>query len=155
MPQIVASFVEIAVFRFRADRPEYLLLKRAGSEKVYPNLWQFVTGKVKQGERALEAALREVHEETGFTPLHFWVVPFVNTFFDPAADSISLVPSFACQVRQDEDPALSAEHDQFEWLPREPALRRLVWPGQKSILETVHRSILGGETAGLLTRVDL
>ena len=155
MPQVVSCFVEVSVFRFRADRPEYLLMKRSGSERVYPNLWQFVTGKVREGESGIKAALRELHEETGFVPVHFWVVPFVSTFFEPVGDTVSLIPAFACQVRPDEDPVLSAEHDQFEWLPQDSALCRLVWPGQKRILENVHRSIVGGEAAGLLTRVNL
>jgi len=154
LPDVVSSLVEVVVFRFREDHPEYLLMRRSPGQRVYPNVWQFVTGKVRKGERGTEAALREVREETGFTPLHFWVVPFVNSFFDPLADSIALVPTFACQVHPHEDPILSAEHNSFEWLPREPALQRLVWPGGKGALEVVHRSILGGDKAGILTRLD-
>ena len=155
MPNIVSSFVEVAVFRFQGDRPEYLLLRRSSGEPVYPNLWQLVTGKVKAREKTVEAALRELREETGFAPSAFWVVPTVGAFFDYTTDSVSMIPAFACQVKPGMDPILSTEHSAFAWLPCRQASDRLVWPGQKRILETVHSSILGGEIAGILSRIEL
>jgi dATP pyrophosphohydrolase len=42
---------------------EVLLLERAG----HPGFWQSVTGSLETGERPVEAAIREVAEETGIT----------------------------------------------------------------------------------------
>jgi 8-oxo-dGTP pyrophosphatase MutT (NUDIX family) len=153
MPEILSNTIEICLFRFRRDRPEYLLLKRAAGEQLYPGLWQVVTGSVRTGEKGLEAAVREVIEETALRPQHFWIVPSISGFYDHVRDAISLIPSFAGQVGPDENPHLSEEHDGFEWLPRDRAIPRLVWPGQRNLVETVDRSIVGGEIAGLLTLV--
>ena len=47
-----------------AERLEVLLIRRA-PHRIFPGLWQCVTGGVEPGERVPAAALREVEEETG------------------------------------------------------------------------------------------
>lgn len=153
MPGIACRIVEVCVFRFVRDRAEYLLLKRAANEELYPGLWQFISGTIHDEEKATDAALRELREETGFTPQRFWVVPHVSVFYDHAYDAVSLSPFFAAQVPADATPALSTEHERFEWLPYDEAQRRLVWPGQRRGLEIVKDYIVGGEDAAGRTRV--
>ena len=49
------------------DKGEVLLLQRDDKpDIIYPNLWNFPGGGVEAGESLMEAALREVFEETGF-----------------------------------------------------------------------------------------
>src|SRR5262245_63547611 len=98
MPSIVSTIVEVCIFRFIGDRPEFLLLKRAPDERLYPGIWQLVTGTIEPGETATQAALREVLEETGFSPRVLWSVPFINSFHDPHLDVINLTTFFAAQV---------------------------------------------------------
>ena len=154
MAIIVCRIIEVCVFRFVKDRPSYLMLKRSPGEKIYPNLWQFVTGSIVDGEKALDAALRELKEETGLSPDRFWVVPHVATFYDPEYDAINVSPLFAVQVGSESEPKLSAEHCAYEWLPFEEARRRLVWPDQRTGLDVVEQYILGGEEAGPLTLIQ-
>ncbi len=155
MAIIVCRIVELCVFRFENDRPRYLMLKRSPGEVLYPNLWQLVTGSIVEGEKASDAALRELREETGLTPVRFWVVPHTTTFYDPGHDAMNICPMFAAQVSKESTPKLSAEHCAHEWLSFERARQRLVWPGQRSGLEVVEKYILGGEEAGTLTLVHL
>jgi len=42
---------------------EFLLLKRT-DDKSYPNLWGVPTGKIEQGETAIQTIIRELYEET-------------------------------------------------------------------------------------------
>jgi 8-oxo-dGTP pyrophosphatase MutT (NUDIX family) len=153
MPIILSTMVEVCVFRFSADHPEYLLLKRAPGELLYPNIWQMVTGSIEVGETAVVAALREVQEETSLTPQRFWVVPWANTFHDRRRDAIQITPMFAVQVPPEADAVLSREHNQSAWLRYPTAERRLVWPGQRRGLEIVHRYIVAGEEAARLGEV--
>ncbi len=139
--------------RFGRDGAEYLVLKRAPDEPLYPGLWQWVTGTVQEGEKATDAALRELREETGFTPAFLWVAPFTNAFYDQASDVIHLCPFFAVQVEPGDEPTLSREHATYEWLPFEHARERLVWPGQRAGLDVVHRYFVRGEEAGGLNIV--
>jgi len=151
--RIVCRVVEICCFRFRNSLPEYLLLQRSPRDEIYPNLWQLVSGTIGDGESALAAAQREFREETGLVPVHFWTAPYVSSFYDHTDDAVNLCPFFVAQVQPSSVPTLSPEHQLFEWLPRDAARRKLVWPGQRQGLDVVNDYVVSGEWAGLLTRI--
>lgn len=150
VPHIVCQIIEICVFRFVDDRPEYLLLHRAKNEKVYPGIWQLVSGTIEGSEGGVEAALREFKEETGLKVNRFWVVPYVNSFFDPGHDAVHLSPLFAAQVEAGIEPRLSSEHSEHRWFSYEEALKKLVRPGQRAGLKVTHDYITCGEEAAKL-----
>ena len=155
MSEIVARIIEVCVFRFDRSDVEYLILRRAPDEPAFPDLWQIVTGSVEEREKAIDAALRELREETGVQPEHFWVVPFTNSFYDHRKDCVNLIPFFAAQFARDVDPRLSSEHSEFSWLSYRDARTSLVWPGQRAGLDVVHSSIVRGDAAASLTEVSL
>jgi dihydroneopterin triphosphate diphosphatase len=155
MTSLTSHIVEVCVFRFANNVPEYLLLRRSGESAVYPGLWQCVTGRIEEGEKAWQAALREVGEETGLVPVRFWSVPHVSTFYDPQADQIHLCPFFAVQVARDAVPVLSAEHGAWEWLEIRRAAGRLVWPSQKQGFAVVQEEIMKGKESSRLTILDV
>lgn len=155
MPVITSDIVEVCVFRFKKDQPEFLLLKRSATDSTYPGLWQLVSGSIDDGEKGFEAGLRELKEETGLTPERFWVVPHVSAFYDPGRDAMKLTAFFAAQVKPSSEATLSHEHQMCRWLRYEEARRRLVWPGQRQGLEIVREYIITGEEAGRVTRIIL
>jgi dATP pyrophosphohydrolase len=129
----------------------FLVLQRATNEKLYPGLWQIVTGTMKKNESALQAAMRELKEETGLSPKRCWTIPYVDTYFDLAKDTIQLVPVFAAEFDSSSTLQLSSEHQRSEWLRFEDARKRLVWPGQRHSMDVVHEFIIGnGEAAQLV-----
>jgi 8-oxo-dGTP pyrophosphatase MutT (NUDIX family) len=131
------------------------VLCRSLTDELYPGIWQIVTGTIGETERAVDAALREVMEETRFSPSRFWTVPHVNVFFDRSADAMHLSPMFAMQVEPAAEPWLSDEHSAYEWLTVREAARRLVWPGQRKGVRTVEEFIAGGEEAMRLGEIPL
>jgi 8-oxo-dGTP pyrophosphatase MutT (NUDIX family) len=90
MAEVSSQLIEVCPFRISGDRGEYLLLHRSAKDPLYPVLWQFVTGRVEEGETSLQAALRELREETGAEHVRLWVVPAVNSFYDPDMDRSSI-----------------------------------------------------------------
>lgn len=155
MAEVVSSLVEVCVFRMEGGRAAYLVLRRSATETAYPGLWQIVTGTIEPGEKALDAALRELREETGASPDRFWIVPYTHAFYDHRRDAVNLVPLFAAELSPGATITLSAEHARCEWLPFAAARERLVWPGQRNGLDVVDRYIVGGEEASRLIAVPL
>jgi 8-oxo-dGTP pyrophosphatase MutT (NUDIX family) len=148
MPAVVSRIVEVCIFAFRGGSPEFLLLRRSPAEKLYPGLWQWVSGSVEPGESAVDAARRELAEETSLRPDAFWIVPHVSVFYDASHDSVNLTPVFAARVPPGSVPSLSAEHAEYLWCDYPAASAMLVWPGQREALRVLNEYILaGGEAA--------
>ena len=141
MATVQLGTVEVVVFRI-AEAPEFLVLQRSDHVSIYPGLWQIVSGKLQKGEKAWQAAVREVREETGLLPQKLYNTPLTNVFYLSADDSANLSPVLAAQVDGSASVMLSAEHTAFRWLSREEAISLLIWPGQKSAIQSVHDSII-------------
>jgi ADP-ribose pyrophosphatase YjhB (NUDIX family) len=153
MPEPRSSMIEICVFRFTLSVPEYLILRRADDETLYPGLWQYVTGTLEGEERAVDGALRELREETMFEPVAFWRAPYVHSFYDEKRETIQSIPLFAAQVPSGQQPQLSAEHSAFRWLPYREASDLLVWPGQRQGLKIVQEYLVTGSEAAKYSRI--
>ena len=144
MPESSVRVVDVYPYRLSGDRPEYLLLRRA-TGTTYAGEWRMVGGKIKSSEAAWETARRELREETGCTPLRFWTVPSVNSFYEWQADRVNLIPAFAAEISGDVgDIALDDEHDGHAWLPLDDAAERLGWPEQERLLRLTDRLLREG-----------
>ncbi len=133
---IISNLIEAHIFRIKNGELEFLLLKRS-PEQYYPNLWQMVTGKIKENETAYQSALREIKEETGLTPEKFWVAPTVNSFYSPDKDYICILPVFATRVNDECEIILSKEHTEFKWVNPEEAKQLLAWDGQRKSVDVI------------------
>jgi dATP pyrophosphohydrolase len=125
----------IRVFDCHVARPaqggyEYLLLQRA-SQKIYAGTWRMVGGKLRAGETAWQACLRELGEETQLPVERLLAVPYVNRFYEWQQDRINDIPVFVALTSRAAEPVLDAEHRAAAWLPFGEALTRLPWPGQR------------------------
>lgn len=155
MPKIACNIIEVCVFSFENKEPLYLMLRRSLTEPLYPNTWQIVTGSIETGETAQHAALRELKEETGYSPKKLWIVPLVNTFFSVRHDTVNHTVIFAAQIDSAVPVQLSDEHYQFGWYTVEQAKEKCVWPGQKKALAIVHDYIVGGKEAAALSEITV
>ncbi len=124
--------------RSDADRLEILLVRRA-FHRIFPGLWQCVTGGIDPGERVPDAALREVREETGFGAAEIecaYDLDQVAPFYDEGSDAVVVSAIFAARVRPDAVAVPSDEHDALRWVPAAEAPALAVWP---SYAESVRR----------------
>jgi dihydroneopterin triphosphate diphosphatase len=153
VPQIVCNIIDLYVYRIREGSPEFLVLRRSAAREL-GGTWQAVHGKIEAGETAWQAALRELREETGLTPIRFHQIDAVNTFYVARQDAIHLCPSFAAQVECDAAVRLNEEHDAYEWLDVEATIARLPWPGLRRAVREICTEIIPGGTAEKFLRIE-
>lgn len=145
-----ADLVDVWLYRLVDGAVEVLLLHRAPGRPL-PGLWQGVSGLVIEGESMIDAARREVLEETGFGDDDFEVrhhLDHVAEFLWQPTDSLLTSVSFAFRLRPARDPVLSHEHDAFRWVSLAEALEAAVWPGYREALERLQRYVLDPARAG-------
>jgi len=139
--KIISNLIEAHIFRESESGIEFLLLKRA-KDQIYPAVWQMVSGKIKENEKAFETSLRELREETNLTPLKMWIAPKVNSFYSSQSDSICLIPVFAVQVKKDSKVIISDEHSEYKWVTSDEANGLLAWDGQRKAVELIEEYFL-------------
>ncbi|GBD86776.1 8-oxo-dGTP diphosphatase [bacterium BMS3Abin03] len=139
--ELISNLVEAHIFREMENGIEFLLLKRSEDE-IFPGVWQMVSGKIKDGEKSYETAVRELKEETGLIPEQIWVAPRVNSFYSHETDRICFVPVFAIKVKSDKNVFISKEHCDFKWCRADEAKKLLAWDGQRKALELIREYFL-------------
>ena len=150
MPAIRCTHIEVYVFRRRAGRVEFLALRRSPARSL-SGIWQPVTGKIDRGETMLDAAVRELREETGLLPRRWWALETTTVFTDPGSDSVLVLPLFVAEVEPRAAVTLSTEHDAHRFVPARTAARLFLWEAQRRGLEAVRREVLrGGRLADAL-----
>jgi 8-oxo-dGTP pyrophosphatase MutT (NUDIX family) len=115
---------------------QHLILQRSTNEKIYPNLWQVVTGTIRKDETALQTALREIAEETGLDVDSIYVLPMISSFYSYHNDSIVHVPVF-CAFTYSHNVTLSYEHQSFAWCSEQEAKEHLVIPAHRQGVELI------------------
>jgi 8-oxo-dGTP pyrophosphatase MutT (NUDIX family) len=133
----VRTGAEIAVFVTRRGGREVLLLHRAPGGGAY---WHVVAGGVEPDEAVVDAAKRELREETGLVaPLD--TVAEVTEYayalseepverrdlYDPRTVHVH-VTCYSVTAPDDWEPTLDGEHDDYRWCPPAEACETLRWP---------------------------
>lgn len=138
MTQLRAEAIAVYVFRrSSAGRIELLQLRRSRPDDHYSGTWQPVYGGVQEHETAVEAALRELDEETALRPLAFFQVECLESFYFRASDCITMMPVFAAEVHGRAEIRLNHEHDGFRWTPADEIDTRFVWRSQREVLRVL------------------
>lgn len=105
--------------------------------------WQFVAGGGEDDETPLEAAVREILEETGIKTDS--VIELTSMAYVPAnviserhrqywAKNIYVLPEYHFAFECVSDIRLSDEHIGCEWLSYDDAMSRLTWDSNKTAL---------------------
>jgi 8-oxo-dGTP pyrophosphatase MutT (NUDIX family) len=112
--------------------------------------WSFPKGHIEKGEDELEAAIRELREETGITGPQV-IRGFrheIHYFFRHRSRGLvrKTVTYFLARV-QDRKLTLSREHVAAEFLPFERAASQVTFPSDREVLRQAHAHLANGPYA--------
>ncbi len=124
-------------YRFRNDVLEVCVFHRANTDQ-----WQFVSGGAEDDETPIEAARREIWEETGISaePYPLTSLCFIPAnIYGPAATAhwpcdLYVVPEYSFAFACPGEIALSSEHNVCVWMPADKARERLTWDSNRTAL---------------------
>lgn len=139
---VIAGVVDVYVLMRVADAWRVLVLQRSDDTRC-PKAWETVHGRIEDGERPEEAAIRELREETGLMVDRLYNAT-VQPFYLHGWGSVQLAIVFAAVVGGDVV-RLSAEHQRHEWLTVEEALERFIWPRSRDALSAIASLLVSGD----------
>ena len=128
----------IVLFRNDSGKNEFLLLN-------YPQgHWDFIKGKVEEGETPHETALRETKEETGISDIEFidGFEEFVEYDFRFKNEDIHKKVIFFLAKTNEKKISLSHEHNDFVWLEYDDALKKTTFRNAKNVLSKANEFLL-------------
>ncbi len=115
--------------------------------------FQFVAGGGEDDEKPIEAAVREIYEETSVNAVN--IQPLTSMAYIPAnviskkhrdlwnPDTI-VIPEYTFGFECNSEMVLSSEHIGLEWMTYDDALTRLTWDSNKTALYELNCRLLKG-----------
>ncbi len=139
-----APFQILAIpYKIIDDEPIYCVLRRSDSEE-----WQFIAGGGEDSEAPIDAAKREIFEESGveaekiislksmcYVPTN--IFPHKHLYNWPKDTYV--VPEYAFAFECLGEIKLSHEHHECIWLSYEKALEKLKWDSNKTALYEIDK----------------
>ena len=125
---------------------QYCVLHRSDIDQ-----YQFVAGGGEDDEKPIEAAAREIYEETSVKAGH--IVPLISMAYIPAnviskkhrdlwPPEIIVIPEYTFGFECNSEMALSSEHTGLEWMTYDEAISRLRWDSNKTALYELNRRLM-------------
>jgi 8-oxo-dGTP pyrophosphatase MutT (NUDIX family) len=141
-------FVDVYVVRKAPGGLECLVLRRSPGGRC-TGAWEAVHGSIEAGETPVDAARRELAEETGLTAVRWYNLSRVEAFYRHRADEVALIPAFVAVVSADAAVRLGPEHDRSEWLTVGRASDRLAWPRERRAVADIQVLLEQGDAGPL------
>ncbi len=134
--------VAAVILKKEAGIYRLLLIRRADS---FEGAWCYVAGKIEKGEKAWQAVLREIKEETNLVPSALYSADIFEQFYEPARESIWVAPVFVGYITDQQKIELNEEHSDFGWFTMEEARQTVAFPAQRTILKHIEQEFVQRE----------
>lgn len=130
---------QVLAIPYRKGPPiQFCVLRRSDHDQ-----WQFVAGGGEDAEKPVEAAIREIYEETGIKVNNITMLQ--SMAYVPAniisehhrkywAKDTYVLPEYSFAFECISDIKLSNEHLDCDWLSYDEAISRLTWDSNKTAL---------------------
>lgn len=141
MPEIaIRTFlVSLVAIRQVDGAWQVLLLRRT---QTLAGEWCQVAGSIEAGETAWQAALRELREETGLTPVALYSADTCEQFYEPGRDAITMAPVFVAIIEADQEVTLNHEHSAYRWVGFRQAADMVAFGGQRRVLGWIEEEFI-------------
>lgn len=140
--------IAVVLLKVIEGQHKVLLMKRA--DRSLEDAWCYIGGGIEEGEKAWEAALREIQEETGITKVSLYSANICEQFYHINRDSIWIAPVFVGYVDDSEDVVLNCEHKEFKWLTFGEAKDKATFPGNDTVFEHIEKHFANRKPTKLL-----
>lgn len=116
----------------------YLLLHYPGGHIDFPK------GHIEKGETKIEAALRELEEETGISKVKLMegYKEKIHYFYKHQGKLMSKDVFFYLALTKQKNVNISFEHKNYYWLPYEEALQKITFENSKQLLRKAEEFML-------------
>ena len=143
MAHISVGTIDVFVIRPLVTGWRVLVVQRAPDTRC-PTAWETVHGRIEPGEEPEFAAVREVREETGLAVERLYNVT-IAPFYLHKLRTVQLAVVFAAFVAEASEVTLGPEHQAYEWLSVEDAMRRFAWPRERASLAEIVQLLSSGD----------
>jgi 8-oxo-dGTP diphosphatase len=111
--------LSLCVASFILRQGQVLILRRRRTEGTFPGLWEIPGGRVRPGEKLLDACIRETFEETGIRVRRGDPVSIMEYWKQGPHTRIHCVQiNFLCRLSARKPTVqLSSEHEDYQWVP--------------------------------------
>ena len=135
--------VAAAILAGHGATARILVLQR--NKNTSRGLWSLVMGRLEKGESAAEAIRRELAEETSIAVDALYTSGCCDTFFNPGANAIEIMPIFVVPFAEQPQVRLDHEHLAYRWMTFAEATEIMAYPGQRQALLEIKRDFADRE----------
>ena len=131
--------VEIIVYKIIKKQPLFLLVKRSPEKGDF---WQPITGGANENENLIDAAKRELLEETGIKEYKKFLSGVYYFEFDTENYGRLKEYVYGVEVDKDVDAELSHEHTEKKWCTIDEALQLLKFDTNKEAFKKLFNQLM-------------
>ena len=123
-----------------------VLFRKEGSKKLFLLLhypsghWDFVKGKMEQGESTHQTAIREAQEETGITDITFLenFEEWIEYNFKYQGELVQKKVVFFLAETKTKEIKISHEHSGYTWMDYNSSMDKTTFDNAKTVLTKAH-----------------
>jgi dihydroneopterin triphosphate diphosphatase len=142
----IRSIVVSAVLLSKIDDEIKLLMMK----RVKGNFWCHIAGKIEANEKAYQAIVREIFEETQVNVSDLYSADYLEQFYEPSLNVIEMIPVFVGFCQDNQEILLNHEHTEYQWCDLKEAKALSEFSNQKRLYDFIWHNFVDVKPSTLL-----